>query len=216
MTCAVVLAAGSGRRFQGLKQFAELGGKRLVDHAVEAVAQVADAVILVLPPDVAWDGRPVTTVVGGGLTRSASVRAGLAALPRATEIIVIHDAAHPLARPALFEAVIEQVELGADGAVPIIPIAETIGRCAGNQLMTTTPAEGAVLVQMPHAFRAAVLRDLYAGGLEARDEASLLVQAGRTVCTVPGDPGNLHIASWEDLGVAMRLLTGKTDRAAPG
>jgi 2-C-methyl-D-erythritol 4-phosphate cytidylyltransferase len=206
MVSAIILAAGSGTRFGRAKQFEMLGPVRLVDHVVAMASSVAQAVVLVLPAGVEWDGAPVHAVVTGGSTRSASVRAGLGAIPPATEVVVIHDAAHPLARRKLYEAVIERVRRGAEAAVPVIPATDTPARCEGDRLVTILPGEGAVLIQIPHAFRPAVLRELYSGGLDGRDEASLLVRAGRVVQTVPGDLANIHVVQPDDLEVARRLL----------
>jgi len=124
----IVVAAGSGTRFGSAKQFATLGGARLVDIAVDAARAHTDDVVLVLPPDVEWDGAPVT-VVPGGDERSDSVRAGLAAISPDAEIVVVHDAARPLAPPRLFEAVIEAVRSGADGAIPGVPVDLYIPGC---------------------------------------------------------------------------------------
>jgi 2-C-methyl-D-erythritol 4-phosphate cytidylyltransferase len=206
MVSAIILAAGTGTRFGRTKQFEMLGHVRLVDHVVATASTVAQAVVLVLPSGVAWDGPPVYAVVPGGPTRSASVRAGLSAIPGDTEVVVIHDAAHPLASQALFEAVIDRVRQAAEAAVPVVPITETVARCVGDRLDGIFSEQGAVLVQTPYAVRAVVLRELYASDLDARDEAMLLVRAGRQVATVPGDPKNVHIALPEDLELARRLL----------
>src|SRR4051794_14864424 len=101
---AVIVAAGWGERFGGPKQFAELGGVRLVDHAIDTAASTCDAVVLVVPDADDWQGAEVDALVTGGATRAASVRAGLAAVSRGAEIVVVHDAARPLATAGLFEA----------------------------------------------------------------------------------------------------------------
>ena len=80
------------------KQFSELGGARLVDHAVAAASAACDAVVVVVPDAVEWDGRRRRRASStGGATRSDSVRAGLAAVPDDAEVVVVHDAARPLA-----------------------------------------------------------------------------------------------------------------------
>ena len=78
---AVIVAAGWGERFGGPKQFAELGGARLVDHAVDTAAGSCDAVVLVVPDAADWQGAEVDALVTGGATRAESVRAGLGAVP---------------------------------------------------------------------------------------------------------------------------------------
>ena len=105
-TSAVVVAGGRGDRFGALKQFSSVAGARLVDHAVAAAAAVCNEVVLVLPAGTAWEGAPVHAAVSVGATRAESVRAGLAAMSDDVDIVVVHDAARPLATPELFELVL--------------------------------------------------------------------------------------------------------------
>src|SRR5262249_45938676 len=149
---AIVVAAGRGDRFGAPKQFLDLAGSRLVDRAVAACAAACDAVVLVLPAGVAWDGASVHAAVGGGATRSESVRAGLAALPPSADVVVVHDAARPLASRALFHAVIAAVRNGADAAVPALPVADTLKRVDGARVTETVPRDDLVAVQTPQAF----------------------------------------------------------------
>lgn len=201
-----MLAAGSGTRFGGAKQFGTLGGRSLVDHVVTTAASVCESVVVVLPEGTPWKGQPVAAAVAGGPTRAASVRSGLAAIPEDVAIVVVHDAAHPLASPALFEAVIARVCEGADGAVPVLPATETIARVDEGRLVSTQSARGHHIMQTPHAFRAACLRTAHAAQPEASDDASLLVARGHTVVTVPGDPRNIHISTPKELALAAQLL----------
>jgi 2-C-methyl-D-erythritol 4-phosphate cytidylyltransferase len=204
-TWAVVLAAGSADRFGAAKQLALLGGARLVDRAVATASRCCDAVVVVLPAAIAWDGPPVAAAVAGGATRAASVRAGLGAVPPDVSLIVIHDAAHPLASPRLFAAVIGAVRAGAEAAAPVIPLTETLMRLAGERPAEVVAHDGLVLVQMPHAFRASTLRAAHALGRDARDDLVLVRQLGAAVATVPGEPQNLHVTTREELALAERL-----------
>jgi 2-C-methyl-D-erythritol 4-phosphate cytidylyltransferase len=108
---AIVLAAGGGTRFGGPKQFADLGGRPMVAHTVHAAGAACDGVVVVLPESSfsRWagyladlDDRAGVRVVVGGASRAASVRAGLAAVPACAEVVVVTDAAHPLATAALY------------------------------------------------------------------------------------------------------------------
>jgi 2-C-methyl-D-erythritol 4-phosphate cytidylyltransferase len=204
----LLLAAGSGTRFGAAKQFASLGGRTLVERAVAVAAAACDAVVLVLPETTVWDGPPVEAVVAGGATRAASVRAGLAALPvdAGLDVVVVHDAAHPLASPTLYGAVIAAVREGAAAACPALPVAESLLRRAGDVAVGAVAKEGLVLCQTPHAFRAAVLRALHEGQPEGSDEVSMLLARGSEVALVPGDPANLHVTAPADLALAERLL----------
>jgi len=207
-SAAIVVAAGGGTRFGAPKQFAALAGRRVVDRSVEAAAAACDAVILVLPPGCDWDGAPVAAVVAGGATRAESVRAGLAAVPAPTDVVVVHDAARPLASPALFAAVTAAVRDGADAAVPAVPVADTIKRVDGARVTGTVDRDGLVAVQTPQAFRAGALRAAHAARGDATDDAALVEAAGGTVVVVPGEPRNVKITTPADLDVVAALLAG--------
>ena len=170
-------------------------------------ASVCDGVVVVLPAGVSWDGPTPAVAVSGGETRSASVRAGLAAVPDDADVIVVHDAARPLASPALFEAVIAAVASGADGAVPGVAVADTLKRVADDgAVAATVPRDGLVAVQTPQAFGATVLRAVHAAGGEATDDAALLEAAGGRVVVVPGEATNLKVTNPADMAVAAALL----------
>jgi 2-C-methyl-D-erythritol 4-phosphate cytidylyltransferase len=205
-TSAIVVAGGRGERFGAPKQFVTVAGARLVDHAVAAAASACDEVVVVMPDGRAWDGCPVAAAVQGGATRSDSVRAGLAAVSSDVEIVVVHDAARPLAAPALFELVIDAVRAGADAAVPALEVADTLKRVDGPRVAGTVPRDGLVVVQTPQAFRAALLRDAHARGEDATDDAALVEACGGRVVVVPGDPRNLKVTTVADLALATTLL----------
>lgn len=209
----VVVAAGSGRRFGAPKQFTSLGGRAMVRWALEAARAVADGVVLVLPPDAASgrDAPPDATegadvVVAGGESRAASVRAGLAAVPASAEVIVVHDGARPLASPALFRAVVDAVEGGADAAVPALAVVDTLKRVDGDVVTATVDREAIVAVQTPQAFRAAVLRGAHERAPEATDDAALVESRGATVRVVPGDPRNIKVTTAADLDIVRALV----------
>jgi 2-C-methyl-D-erythritol 4-phosphate cytidylyltransferase len=165
-----------------------------------------DAVVLVLAEDAVWDGAAVWATVIGGATRSDSVRAGLAAIPEGAEIVVVHDAARPLADRVLFDAVIAAVRAGADAAVPGIPVADTLKRVDGARVVETVARDDLVAVQTPQAFRCAALRAAHRGAPDATDDAALIEAIGGTVVVVPGDPRNLKVTTPTDLAVAAVLL----------
>jgi 2-C-methyl-D-erythritol 4-phosphate cytidylyltransferase len=197
---AIVVAAGSGARFGGAKQFEELEGRRVVDWSLAASRSVADGVVLVVPADHEADEAPVAdAVVVGGATRSASVRAGLAEIPDDADVVVIHDAARPFARPALFEAVVAAVRAGADGAVPGVGLADTIKRVVDGRVVATLDRDELVAVQTPQAFAAAALRRAHLSGGDATDDAALVEATGGRVVVVPGDPANTKITLRTDL-----------------
>jgi 2-C-methyl-D-erythritol 4-phosphate cytidylyltransferase len=219
---AIVVAGGSGRRFGGPKQFLQLGGRPVAAWSVSTARTVADGVVLVVPDrsadahrtDADADGRvesgardwEADCVVTGGATRADSVRAGLAAVPRDAAVIVVHDAARPLASPALFAAVVGAVgEGGAEGAIPVLEVSDTLKRTSGDEVASTVDRNGLVTVQTPQAFAADTLRAAHRSGGQATDDAGLLEELGAPVRTVPGDPWNLKITGPEDLDIAEAL-----------
>ncbi|MDQ1397480.1 MAG: 2-C-methyl-D-erythritol 4-phosphate cytidylyltransferase [Acidimicrobiaceae bacterium] len=194
---AIVVAAGRGNRFGGAKQFEALLDRRVLDWSVAAARAACDGVVVVLPEE-----RLEGDAVPGGATRSGSVRAGLAAVPDDAEIVVVHDAARPLAGKALFDIVVEAVREGADAAVPAVPITDSIRRRGSG----TVDRSGLVAVQTPQAFRASALRAAHHGAPEGTDDASLVEAGGGSVVEVPGDPHNVKITNPDDLVVAAALL----------
>ena len=211
---SIVVAGGSGSRFGAPKQYALVGGRPVLEWAVDACRPGSAGVVLVLPADGGDDaphGADVT--VRGGPTRAASVRCGLAAVPDAADIIVVHDAARPVASSALFDAVVGALdEAGVDGAVPGVQPSDTIKAVDGSGRVTSTlDRAGLMAVQTPQAFRAAVLRAAHAAGPDATatDDAMVVEAAGGAVVVVEGEAGNVKITAPEDLRTAERLLAAR-------
>jgi 2-C-methyl-D-erythritol 4-phosphate cytidylyltransferase len=206
---AVVVAAGGGSRFGGLKQFEDMGGRALVDWSVDAARSVADVVVLVVPEDVTTDDSSDTygadLIVAGGPTRTASVRAGVDAVPPDVDVIVVHDGARPLATEALFRSVVDAVAAGADAAIPALALSDTVKRVDHDAVVATVERRGLMTVQTPQAFRAELLRRAHAVGGDATDDAGLVEAQGATVRVVPGDPRNVKVTTPADLDTARAL-----------
>lgn len=211
---AILVAAGSGRRFGGAKQYETLGDRRVLDWSIDAARSVCGSVVLVVAADRVDDHEPgVDVVVAGGDTRSASVRAGLAAVPTDTEIVVVHDAARPFATAGLFAAVVDAVRAGADAAVPGVPVVDTLRRVSGTG--GPIARDEVVAVQTPQAFRARRLVEVHAAGDEATDDASLVDAHGGRVVVVPGAVRNRKITDPDDLVIA-RALAGSIESERSG
>lgn len=205
----IVVAAGSGTRFGGPKQLAPLAGRALVARAVDAARSVSGGVVVATAPDLVDAVRAVAgadVVVAGGASRSASVRAGLAAVPEEAGIVVVHDAARPLASPALFAAVVGAVAGGSDGAVPAVAVVDTLRRLDGGAV----DRDELVAVQTPQAFRADALRAAHASGADATDDATLVAAAGGRIELVAGERDNLKVTERRDLDL-VRALAGPTE-----
>ena len=217
---SIVVAGGSGRRFGQPKQYALLAGRPVLEWAVEACRPFSDGVVLVTPAD-GDDPDPygADSMVPGGATRADSVRSGLAAVPADADVIVVHDAVRPLATANLFAAVIAAVtEGGADGAVPGVPVNDTIKVMDEARRVTRTLDRATlVAVQTPQAFRAAVLRKAHGATRDAAgeavavptDDATMVEAVGGTVRVVDGEPENLKITTAADLGTAERILVAR-------
>lgn len=203
---AIVVAGGSGSRFGAEKQTALLDGRRLVDWAAAAARESCDGVVVVMPP--ASADVESGAAVAGGETRSASVRNGLAAVPEDADVIVVHDAARPLAPISLFRSVIDAVVAGADGAIPALSVGDTIKRVDGDTVVRTLDRANLVAVQTPQAFRADLLRRAHAGQGEGTDDAALVEAGGGKVIVVAGDPVNMKITNPGDLRV-LAVLVGE-------
>jgi 2-C-methyl-D-erythritol 4-phosphate cytidylyltransferase len=201
-TWCIVVAGGSGRRFGGPKQFEWIGDERVVDRSVRIAASVCDGVVLVLPSEAmsSMIVEHATVTVDGGASRSASVRRGLDVVPP-DAVVLVHDAARPLASAALFERVAAAVHGGAAAVVPVVPVSDTIRDVDGGVI----DRERLRAVQTPQGFPAAVLRAAHAGEPEGTDDAGLVEAAGARVVLVEGEPTNLKITGPQDLAVATLL-----------
>lgn len=206
------MAGGSGTRYGSRKQYVELAGRPLVDWAVEAAGKACIGVVLVVPADsVSGPSWGADKVVAGGETRSGSVRAGLAAVPLTAEIVVVHDAARPLASERIWRDVIAAVAAGADAAIPAVAVTDTVKRKGPQGRLETLERDQLVAVQTPQAFAAAALRRAHAGGEEATDDAALVERNGGRVALVEGSVANVKVTSPLDLVVAGAYLDSKAD-----
>jgi 2-C-methyl-D-erythritol 4-phosphate cytidylyltransferase/2-C-methyl-D-erythritol 2,4-cyclodiphosphate synthase len=209
---AVVVAAGSGTRAGGPKQWLPLAGKPVVRWSVEAFLAAGAARVVVVHPageaaraSAALEGLPVA-LVEGGAARSASVRQGLRELGAGDAPVLVHDAARPLLTPAHIAAVLEGLR-DADGAILALPVTDTLKR--GDTLIAGTASrDGLWRAQTPQAFRLDALVAAYAAfppGEEPTDEAAVVERAGGRVRLVPGDPRLIKLTYPEDFAIAEAL-----------
>ena len=204
----VVVAAGSGRRFGGPKQQSLLGAATVLERSVTTAAAACDGVVVVTATGAEPPPTGADVVVAGGESRSASVANGLGAVPATAQVVLVHDAARPLASEGLFRRVVDAVRAGADAAVPVIPVVDTIRHVDGG----TVDRDALRAVQTPQGFRADALRSVHASPADATDDASLVEAAGGSVVLVDGERTNLKITEPVDLDVAVALV----DRSESG
>ncbi len=212
---AILVAAGSGSRFgaETPKQYLLLAGKPVIRHAADALARhvsllqpVGNATLI----ETVLDGVPGRLAsVAGGATRQDSVRAGLEALaPYAPDIVLVHDAARPFIPTGTVAALLAALA-ESPGAIPGVPVADTLKRVTRGVIVETVPRSALFRAQTPQAFRFAALLDAHRAGLTgSTDDASLLEAAGQTVEVVPGSDDNIKLTYPEDLARLERIMTG--------
>jgi 2-C-methyl-D-erythritol 4-phosphate cytidylyltransferase len=219
---AVIVAAGRGDRpgADRPKAFARLAGRPLLAESLGRLedSDWVDAIVVAAPPG--WEepaillaeelgAGKVSACVTGGETRVDSVRAGVAEVGDDAAVLLIHDAARPLLSDEVLERVLAPLSEGWDGVVPALPVADTIKRVRGAEVLETLPRHELAAVQTPQAFVAAVLRSALASSSlspGAPDCASLVEAQGGRVCTVEGDRRLLKVTGPEDLEQVERWL----------
>ncbi|HEY0248100.1 MAG TPA: 2-C-methyl-D-erythritol 4-phosphate cytidylyltransferase [Gryllotalpicola sp.] len=216
----IVVAAGNGTRLGAgaPKAFVSLAGRTILEHSLHSIAGMSSSphVVVVVPGDRVAEARVILEqvlgtgdVVAGGDTRQASVAAGLA-LIGAADIVLVHDAARALTPPELFDRVVSSVAANGAGAIPGVPVSDTIKRTdAGGAIVATVDRSELSAVQTPQGFPAAQLRAAYAAAVrEVTDDAQLIADAGHPVTVVEGDPLAFKITTAWDLRRAEDLLRG--------
>jgi 2-C-methyl-D-erythritol 4-phosphate cytidylyltransferase/2-C-methyl-D-erythritol 2,4-cyclodiphosphate synthase len=223
MLIAVILVAGgSGSRFGTAtpKQFSLLAGKPVIRHAAEALAAQVNLIQPVGDPvaiEAALAGITHLPVVPGGPTRQDSVCAGLealAALSPAPAVVLIHDAARPVIPAGTVPDLLAALQR-APGAIPAMPVADTLKRAgADGQIAATVARDGLFRAQTPQAFHFTTLLALHRAAKDqlATDDAALLERAGEIVLLIPGSDANIKLTYPED---AMRLEQALTGRLSP-
>jgi len=210
---AILVAAGDGRRLGSAvpKAFCEVRGRTLLEHALGpfvAHAAVRDLVV-VAPPALLGRCTELTgagvTVVAGGATRQASVRAGLAALAPDVDAVLVHDVARPFVPVEVIDRVLAALAGGAVAVIPGLPVTDTIKRVdAGHVVAETLDRSTLRAVQTPQGFDRAVLvaaHDAAPSG-DVTDDAGLVEARGGTVVVVDGADEAFKITRPWDLVLA--------------
>jgi 2-C-methyl-D-erythritol 4-phosphate cytidylyltransferase/2-C-methyl-D-erythritol 2,4-cyclodiphosphate synthase len=216
---SVVVAAGSGSRAGGGKQWRTLGGQPVVRWSVEALLEAGAApVVVVVASDSldraseALDGLQGWIAVVGGAARVDSVRAGLAAIEGADDRpVLIHDAARPLLSRAVIDRLLAALP-GSDGAIAALPVSDTLKR-GGAEIEGTVDRSGLWRAQTPQAFPLGRLRAAYAAwpaDQTPTDDAAVVERDGGTVRLVEGDPRLMKLTYPEDFAMAEALLPLQT------
>jgi 2-C-methyl-D-erythritol 4-phosphate cytidylyltransferase len=214
---AIVAAAGSGSRLGAVlpKALVPLAGRPLVCHAVDGLrAGGVTEVVVVVPAAQRADFEavlpPGVAVVDGGASRTASVRAGLAAAGPAATSVLVHDAARPLTPPAVIARVLAALAAGTPAVVPVLPVVDTTVLVDADGLVVeAVPRTQLRRVQTPQGFDRATLEAAYAAldpGADLTDDAAVVRRAGTAVATVAGDERSAKITVAHDLALAELAL----------
>jgi 2-C-methyl-D-erythritol 4-phosphate cytidylyltransferase len=217
---AVLAAAGRGERLgsERPKAFARLGGRPLLAESLERLegSDWIDAIVVAAPPE--WEepsilvaeeigAGKVSSCVTGGDSRSESVRLALAEVPNDAGAVLVHDAARPLLTEAVIERVLAPLGQGWDGAVPGLPVLDTIKRVEGERVVETLPRGELTAVQTPQAFVVSALREALSGDLPSASDCASLVEArGGRIKVVEGDRRLVKVTDAEDLALVESWL----------
>jgi 2-C-methyl-D-erythritol 4-phosphate cytidylyltransferase len=214
---AVLAAAGRGERLgnERPKAFARLGDLPLLAEPLRRLdeSEWIDGIVVAAPPG--WEepcivlaeelgAGKVSSVVTGGSSRAESVRMALAEVPEDAAVVLVHDAARPLVSDDVIGRVLAPLSEGYDGAVPVLPLHDTVKRVRGGEVVETLDREELVASQTPQAFLADALRRAADG--EGTDCASLVEARGGRIKAVEGDPRLLKVTSVEDLALVASWL----------
>ena len=216
---ALVPAAGKGLRLghDEPKAFVCLGTDSLLKRSVDGLraSGAVDRIVVIVPAELLDAARRHVdndvTVVAGGLERTDSVRAGLAAVGDAT-VVLVHDAARALTPPTLIARVVAEVRAGRSAVIPVLPVVDTIKEVDIMGAVVGTPDRASLRsVQTPQGFDADILRRAYDATFDiSTDDAGLVERIGETVHSIVGDALAFKITTPHDLLLAEALTRGES------
>jgi 2-C-methyl-D-erythritol 4-phosphate cytidylyltransferase len=226
---AIVPAAGRGERLgPGVpKALRQLGGVPMLVHAVRALARarLVDVVVVAAPPGDEPEVRGLldtyavpadVRVTTGGATRQDSVRRALESLEPDVDVVLVHDAARPLAPSELADEVIAAVAAGHAAVVPALPVADTIKRVVDGRVVETLRRDELYAVQTPQGFDRDLLTKAHEAavidGFAGTDDASLVERIGAAVTVVRGYPEAAKVTRPADLAAAEAVLAQRLAR----
>ncbi|NPA16405.1 MAG: 2-C-methyl-D-erythritol 4-phosphate cytidylyltransferase [Aquificae bacterium] len=215
---ALLLAAGSGKRFGEKKQFIKLKGEPLFQYSLNTVNKidVITDIVLVLPPEdveriKVFSFKNVIKVAGGG-ERQESVFNGLMAAGDA-DIVVVHDTARPFATERMFIDGINNVKKGWDGSITALKARDTIKVVRDDTVVDTPDRKKLYIAQTPQTFDFNKLVDAHRKaikqGVTATDDSFLMERAGYRITVNEGSVLNFKITTREDIVLANCLVKGK-------
>jgi 2-C-methyl-D-erythritol 4-phosphate cytidylyltransferase len=222
---AIIVAAGSGVRLgsKAPKAFVKLAGRTMLSYSLATIRQVTSIVEVVIAVPAGFENaaRAESTAAGlsipvkitpGGVERQDSVRIALDLTSAESDLVIVHDAARPLANPALFEACLNAASR-AGGAIAAIPVSDTLKRVADSAITATVARAGLWQAQTPQAFRRDLLVAAHQGALSekiaATDDADLVERTAARVEVVECTTANIKITTPSDLAIVEAILAAR-------
>ena len=223
---AIIVAAGSGVRLGSKvpKAFVKVGDRTMLWYSLAAVGKAGsiDEVVIAVPEGFESAARAEATAAGlrtpvkitpGGIERQDSVRIALGLTSAESELIIVHDAARPLATPEIFEACLVAAAR-AGGAIAAIAVSDTLKRVnSGKAIAATVARAGLWQAQTPQAFRRDALveahRRAVSDRIVATDDADLVERTGVRVEVVEVSTANITITTPSDLAMVEAILAAR-------
>ncbi len=205
----IIVAGGTGLRYGARKQLEWLVDRRVIDWSYGVAKSVSDVVVTVKPSsDLA--SYPGDLVAIGGATRSASVRSGLEAIAKMgaepRDLVLVHDAARPLATKELFLGVVDALNSGAVSVLPTLAVTESLKLVDGLRVVGSIDRAGFHTAQTPQGFNYETITLAHAKGEDATDDVALVEALGLETRRIEGDPNNFKLTHRFDLRVAELVL----------
>lgn len=216
--CAIIVAAGAGRRFGGPKQFYPFRGKPLFLYALDTFKTIKDIdyVTIVVPKNKInytknlikkFSYKKVRYIIPGGKRRQDSVYRGIQTI-KGNGIAIIHDGVRPIVSKGFVRKGIRLCKKYS-AVIFGMPIKDTIKQVNRNTVLKTIPRNGLYLIQTPQFFNIELLRNVYKNRTfheEFTDEASIIEESGFPVYLFVGDPCNIKITTKDDLKILGKFI----------
>ena len=212
-TAAIIAGAGSGHRLGAdlPKALVKLLDKTLVEHAVAALAPVAELIIVTAPAGFEDKFKELlgdqVTVITGGVLRSDSIRIALEKIPNNYEFVLVHDAARAIASTDLAKNIVSELVKGEQAVIPALDVVDTIKEVDAGGYVRSTPDRSTLrAVQTPQGFVKSVLAHAHSSAEDATDDAALVEAIGIKVKIIAGEERALKITTKSDLTRATQIL----------
>lgn len=214
----IIVAAGKGARIGGdtPKQYRLIGGTPVLQRTIEASLKeprITEIVAVVAEgdphiSDLLAKYERVRSVTGGA-SRTASVKAGLAALAdKPPDFVLIHDGARPFVSKVVIAEIIEALATS-PAVVPALPIPDALKSLDG----AAVDRDQLRRVQTPQGFQFAKIWAAYRNIDQAAnfaDDIEVAKNSGLEVAFTKGDPNNFKVTYPEDFAKAEAMLATDT------